>query len=109
MLNTYPKPDVIIIQEHRLSHIDYTEWVPQLEFMKGPIFWNAAVYSAREDSLAGGTAILTSHKLAEGITAHGVIVRSRVQYIILERSRAIKTGILNIYSPNYTRFRSNLW
>jgi hypothetical protein len=100
---------VILLQEHRLDIADCTRRFEQFNFLKGAVFWNEAIYLAREDSLVGGTAILFAPRLVDKLYEHGVIVQSRAQYITFMLTPTVKIGKLCIYGYSHTGPRSSLW
>ncbi|KAG0590450.1 hypothetical protein KC19_1G100600 [Ceratodon purpureus] len=69
-----PKPDILLLQEHRFSASDCIRKTKQLDFLKGPTFWNEAIYNVVKDTYKGGTAILLSSKFNSQIVTSGIIV-----------------------------------
>jgi glutaredoxin 2 len=102
MLNAHPKPNVILLQEHRMDLQECSTRSPQLNFLKKAVLCNEAIYSAHEDSLAGGTTILLSKKVADSICQHGNIAQGRAQYRTFMLTPKVKVGVLNIYGFNHT-------
>lgn len=109
MLNIHPKPNVILLQEYRFTYNDCLTKSAQLEFLKGPLLWNAATYSALDDSLTGGTVILIFTKFTPTLQDYGVIVKDRAQYAIIELTPTTRLGIINIYGYNHTGPLTRLW
>lgn len=104
-----PKPEIILVQEHKLSLEEGKRHTKQIEFARGVSLWNEATYCAQKDSFKGGTGILLSEKIASLICEHGVIMKGRVQYVTLQWTSLLKIGIINVYAFNYTGSRSRLW
>lgn len=69
-----PRPDVLLIQEHKLSPDEGSKHGNQMGFKNGASFWNEAIYYANKDSFKGGTAILISDKVTNIVREHGVIM-----------------------------------
>lgn len=106
---TKPRPDILLLQEHKFSLQECKQRTRSLDFLRGSAFWNEAQYSAAKDSFKGGTGILISPKISTMLVDHGTIVPGRVQFITLQFTKDIKVGILNIYAHNYTGSRAHLW
>lgn len=60
---TTPRPDLLIIQEHKLSIHECRKRTSQLELLRGTSRWSEARCSAAKDSM-GEIGILLSKKLA---------------------------------------------
>nr|PNR49067.1 hypothetical protein PHYPA_010963 [Physcomitrium patens] len=104
-----PKPEIILVQEHKLSLEEGKRHTKQIEFARGVSLWNEATYCADKDSFKGGTGILLPEKIASLICEHGVIMKGRVQYVTLQWTPFLIIGIINIYAFNCTGSRSRLW
>ena len=72
-----PKPDVLLLQEHRFSASNCIRKTKQLDFLKGPTFWNEAIYNAAKDTYKGGTAILISNRFTSQVLTSSIIVPGR--------------------------------
>ncbi|KAG0571961.1 hypothetical protein KC19_VG056700 [Ceratodon purpureus] len=104
-----PQASIILLQEHHLPLEDCLENTRQLDYKGGASFWNHAVYNALGDRFKGGTAIIVGAKLTPFILDNGVLVESRVQYIVFDLGEGLKIGILNVYAHNHTVARQRLW
>lgn len=107
--NTRPSPDVLMIQEHKLSLKECQQRFKSADFLGGQTFWNDAQYSTANDSFKGGTGIILSPKAVTMLVEHGTIVPGRVQFVTLQLTKELKVGIINIYAHNFTGSRTQLW
>lgn len=106
---TIPKPDVVLIQEHKYVLQECLTKTKHLDFLKGATLGNKASCSATEDLYKEGIGFLLSPEIAASITAHGIISPGRVQYITSQWSKDITSGIINVYAHNHTGPRARLW
>lgn len=104
-----PKPNMVLLQEHRFVHEDCVTKTKQLNFFKGAQLWNGAAYSAATDSYKGGTTILLNSRISNMEIDHGIIVPSRALFILLQWTKDTRLGIVNIYGYNDTGPRARLW
>lgn len=102
-------PEILLIQEHKLSLEEGKSNTKQIKFPKGLSLWYEATYSANIDSFNGGTGILLTARVANLVCEHDVILKGRAQFGTLQWTSRIKIGILNIYAFNYTGSRTRLW
>lgn len=107
--HTIPRPDILLIQEHKFSLQECKQKVRSLDFLRGNAFWNEAQYSAAKDSFKGGTGIVISPKISTMLVDHETIVPGHAQFITIQFTKELKVGILNIYAHNYTSSRARLW
>lgn len=97
---SHPRPDTLMVQEHKLSLEKGKKNSKQLEFGKGLSLWNEALYNANTDSFNGGTALLISDRITSMVKEHGVIIPGRAQYVTFQWTPHIKVGVINIYAYN---------
>lgn len=106
-------PDIILLQEHKLRN--------QESSALGKALWPQASSWALEASVGynndpsgpgagkGGLITLVGPKYAHMITSSGSILENRAHWIILDGLPGGQVGIVNIYAPNDSFSRCNLW
>ena len=98
------KFDVLLIQEHRLSHNRMAK-IPK--FLNGRWFydWIPAFGPTR---MQGGLAIACFEKWTSWIVDKGFLQGGRAQFIVLKILEK-NVGFLNVYGPNSTRGGAQFW
>lgn len=91
-----PQPDLVLLQEVRLTLTECPERSDHINFLNGEVLWNESSSSAYGDSYSGGTAMILSLKITNNLCEHGVIVQGRVQYITYVSMRSLFEQECNI-------------
>lgn len=78
-------------------------WIIRAKYLYG-----ITLFNAEGGKFKAGTGIIIGAKLAPFTVDSGVVVQDTAQYIVLGIG-STRYGILNIYAPNRTTFRSRFW
>ena len=72
-----PKPDISLIQKHKVPLKDCRKQLKQMDYLKGEAYWNEELYSAPTDGFKTITCIFISPNLSPTILQHSIIVLGR--------------------------------
>jgi hypothetical protein len=108
------KFEVLFLQEHKVRDVDWTVFGRKIwkfgTFTAAPAASEAQ--AARNDTvLAGKGGLVTAvlQKLVPFVTSHHVTLCGQVIYVILDRLSSGPLGLVNVYGPNDSLSRSQLW
>ncbi len=73
----------MLIQEHHLRKEDIQDTAKGIEFWQGNSFWNEGIPMGHSQRTSAGTTILVDRATAPLITAHGILIEGRAQYITI--------------------------
>jgi hypothetical protein len=93
-----PPPQILLLQEHHLGEIDYSNSTKGIQFSNGVSFWNYGLPMGRSQRMSMGTSILIDRSLAPLISAKNIFLEGRAQFITLQISGNGNLTIINIYA-----------
>jgi len=105
--------DVILLQEYKLRNQDFDNLGKRL-WSQAKTWSMATSVRYNNDSLGqgasrGGLIKLVSPKLASMVTLTGTVMENRAQWTVFSGFLGRDVGIVNIYAPNESYSRSQLW
>ncbi len=80
-----------------------------VEFWQGEVFWNEGIPTGRSQRIRAGTTILLDKIVAPFIIGHDILVAGRAQFITLQPPGEGTLTIINVYAPNLSTDRAQLW
>ncbi|KAH9562524.1 hypothetical protein CY35_05G076400 [Sphagnum magellanicum] len=104
-----PTPQILLLQEHHLGEIDYSNSTKGIQFWNGAFFWNYGLPMGRSQRMNVGTSILIDRSLAPLISANDILLEGRTQYITLQILGTGTLTIINVYAAFSSNKRTLMW
>jgi hypothetical protein len=104
-----PTPQILILQEHHLGEIYCSNSTKGIQFWNGASFWNYGLPMGRSQRMSAGTSILVDRSLAPLISANGILLEGKAQFITLHILGTSTLTIINVYASCSSNERASMW
>ncbi len=102
-------PQIILLQEHHLGKVEDRDLARGVEFWQGEALWNEGIPMWRSQRTRAGTVILLDKTVAPFIVDHDILDAGRSQFITLQPPGEGTLTIINVFAPNLSADRAQLW
>jgi exonuclease III len=102
-------PQILLLQEHHLVEIDYSNSTKGIQFSNGAFFWNYGLPMGHSQRMSTGTSILIDRPLAPLISANDIFLKGRAQFITLQIPSNGNLTIINVYAAYSSNEKASMW